>query len=486
MGNSLTAEQIPTPVADDTSTCTAWGITFGYWVSPQIPGWHMDLAELIIAETTVFTAVFSMWVGSCTITLFRNDGSVGADNVFTRIGTDHGMIMHVPAPPTRVGYIFAGWATDAAGNYPFDLSVGAMSEGCCMYLYAQWKPEAILYQQVFFHGNGGSPATQRVEFVLGETYGALFEQIQAPTKDGGWWEFIGWFTAPRSGTLIRADDIVTVDSPRVLYALWSEPGTGPSRTAIFDSNGGHPEIQAAHVVGSPWDNPTMAHLFEQVIEPSKEGYRFIGWFRDGKQLFANDPAGDAVAQWEPSPINFCDVAADRWYHDYIQFIAHHNIMRGTGGNYFSPGNDFSRAMLATTLWRMADEPAGAAQPGFQDVAPGRWYSDAVAWAFDKGVVEGMGPTTFAPADAITREQFAAMLFRYANATGVDTTVPDTFDWVRFTDRHTTSDWAENAMRWAVYNGLIAGTSDTTLSPQGNATRAQSAAILMRFMQAFGT
>jgi hypothetical protein len=115
---------------------------------------------------------------------------------------------------------------------------------------------------------------------------------------------------------------------------------------------------------------------------------------------------------------------------------------------------------------------------------GQWYSGAIAWAYREGIIEGIGLDTFAPHAPITREEMAVMFFRYAESAGYDTSVPSTFHWNRFTDRGNVSNWAEEAMRWAVHNGIIIGTSPTALSPQGTATRAQCATILTRYVETF--
>lgn len=496
VGSSLTAEQLPTPVTD-TSTCTAWGSTFGYWRSPQIPGWYPDLTELVITEATTFVAVFSVWVGSCTITLLRNDGSVGADNVFMRIPTDHGLIIYVPESPIREGYIFAGWTTDAAGNDPFDLSVGQVSTGGCINLYAQWEPlsTAPLVTVTFgYSGPGTLVGNMTTQVPVGSSLTA--EQIPAPVADpascGRFPEFLRWASPQIHGLHLDLTELI-ITQATTFTAVFGSPTAGAHITLLRNDG----SIGADNVFGTV--ETDHGKILSVPAPPTREGYIFAGWATDAAGSASFDLIVGAMAsgciylyaQWEPvvalPPITFTDVAADRWYHDYIQFVAHHNIMQGVGDNRFSPGDDFSRAMLATTLWRMSFEPPwwfGEELPDFQDVAPDRWYSTAVIWAFTIGVVQGFDATTFAPADSVTREQFATMLFRYAEATGIDTTVPDALDWARFKDRHTISDWAEDAMVWAVYHGLIFGTSDTTLSPQEGATRAQSAAILMRFMQTF--
>jgi len=175
------------------------------------------------------------------------------------------------------------------------------------------------------------------------------------------------------------------------------------------------------------------------------------------------------------------VASGSWYYSYVRFAVENEIMQGVGGNNFAPHSNLNRAMLATILWRIAGEPEVDGDPSFDDVRPGQWYSDAITWAFDEEIVMGISDDEFAPYANITRAQFATMMFRFAQAADEDTSVPDDFDLSQFADLADLPAWAQEAMAWAVYNGLIQGSTATTLNPQGDATRAQAAAILMRYM-----
>ena len=150
---------------------------------------------------------------------------------------------------------------------------------------------------------------------------------------------------------------------------------------------------------------------------------------------------------------------------------------------FAPETEMTRSMLVTVLWRLAGQPAAASGIDFTDVAAGQWYSDAVKWASANGVVNGMTANTFGVSGNITREQMAAMLYRYAQYAGLDTTA--SVDLSIYKDSGDISAYAEDAMAWAVANGLIGGMTADTLVPGGNATRAQVATILVRFAEKFG-
>ena len=187
---------------------------------------------------------------------------------------------------------------------------------------------------------------------------------------------------------------------------------------------------------------------------------------------------------QPSGLPFTDVAEGDWYYDAVSYAYENGLMTGTSATLFAPGTTTSRAMLATLLWRLEGEPAVTGAASFTDVAAGTWYTDAVAWAASEGVVNGVGDgSAFAPNDTITREQMAVMLYRYAQYKDYDVTQGGMAA-REYADYESISSWAVPAVEWAVNAGLISGTSATTLSPQGSATRAEIATILMRFVEAF--
>lgn len=179
---------------------------------------------------------------------------------------------------------------------------------------------------------------------------------------------------------------------------------------------------------------------------------------------------------------FSDVSANAWYTSAVQYAVEHGLMAGVGNNRFGPEEPMTRAMLVTVLWRYAGRPEAGKNP-FTDVPAGQWYTEAVTWAAENGVVSGVGNGRFAPNGNITREQMASILFRYAKLTGLD--ISKRGELAGFPDEGQVSSWAREALSWAVGEGIISGTAEggrTILKPQGNATRAQVASILMRFIR----
>lgn len=196
-----------------------------------------------------------------------------------------------------------------------------------------------------------------------------------------------------------------------------------------------------------------------------------------------EPENPLVEPEDPSveqPLSpFDDVSTDDWYYDAVQFVLQNGMMNGTGAATFAPNATTTRAMIVTMLNRLENEP-NAAVSGFADVPAGQWYTDAVSWAAANNIVNGTGVTTFAPDQAITREQMAAILYRYAQYKGYDVTASN--DLSSYTDVSQISAYATTAMQWANAEGLITGDTATTINPLGNATRAEVATILMRFVE----
>ena len=188
--------------------------------------------------------------------------------------------------------------------------------------------------------------------------------------------------------------------------------------------------------------------------------------------------------FEQAPLPFPDVTEGDWFYDAVRYAYENGLMDGVGDNLFAPNSETTRAQLVTILHRLAGEPEPGGDSGFADVETGTWYTDAVAWAAENGIVNGVSDTEFAPGDDITREQLAAILYRYAACQGYD--VSQRADLSGFGDAESISGYAQEALSWAHAQGLVLGFEDGSLRPQGTASRAQIAAVLMRFLAAVPT
>ena len=175
---------------------------------------------------------------------------------------------------------------------------------------------------------------------------------------------------------------------------------------------------------------------------------------------------------------FTDVDEDSWYHEYVDFMVQNGYMNGVSDTLFDVSGTTTRGQLVTILYRIAGEPSvdGMKNP-FADVEAGFWYTDAIIWAANAGVVNGMSETQFMPNEMVTRQQIVTILYRYAKAEPVSED-----HLAGFTDADLVADFAKDAMNWAVGEGLVNGVSDTLLAPNDTAIRVQICAIVMRFLE----
>lgn len=201
-----------------------------------------------------------------------------------------------------------------------------------------------------------------------------------------------------------------------------------------------------------------------------------------KAVFA--PVQAEEPQPEPEALPFADVPEDAWYADAVAYVYEQGLMTGTGDTTFAPDVTTSRSMIAAILWRQAGSPAADDAVDFSDVAQGQWYSEAVRWAASEGIVGGYGDGAFGTDDPITREQFAVMLYRFAQHQGCDVSVGEDTNILSYTDAQEISEYAVPALQWACGAGILQG-DGAALSPQGQTTRAEAAAMLMRFCQTCG-
>ena len=231
--------------------------------------------------------------------------------------------------------------------------------------------------------------------------------------------------------------------------------------------------------------------------PTRDGYVFAGWYLDSAFTTPFDTemvinrSYTLYAKWvelgecegtieDNCPcLKFYDLDPTMWYHRGVDYVLNRGMMNGVATTQFAPDWDVTRAMLVTVLWRAEGKPAGA-DTTFTDLEDGLYYVDAVKWAAANGVVNGYSDTVFAPNDAITREQFAAIMYRYAKNKGYDVTVGENTNILSYSDYDAISEYAIEAMQYTLGSGLIKGRTETTLNPKDNTTRAEMATILYRF------
>ena len=180
---------------------------------------------------------------------------------------------------------------------------------------------------------------------------------------------------------------------------------------------------------------------------------------------------------------FADVPESYWAYDAIQYVYGEGLMAGTSGSTFNPEGTTTRGQIVTILWRLSGSPVVNYLMDFDDVDPAAYYAEAIRWATSEGIAGGYGGGVFGPDDPITREQLAVMLHRYAQHEGYDVSIGEDTNILSYADAFTVSEYAVSALQWACGAGIISGTGDgSTLTPQGEATRAQAATVLMRFCE----
>ncbi len=185
----------------------------------------------------------------------------------------------------------------------------------------------------------------------------------------------------------------------------------------------------------------------------------------------------------PVEYRFADIKAGEWYTKYVQYVYGNGLMTGSSDTTFAPSASLSRAMLVTVLYRMAGSPSSTAKSSFKDVKDSsKWYYNAVAWASENGIINGYGDESFGIDDNITREQMAAIFYRYAKYKGYDVSAGDDINILSYDDSLQISEWAYPALQWAIGEGIITGTSSDRLSPAGTATRCEAAAVITRFKE----
>lgn len=249
-------------------------------------------------------------------------------------------------------------------------------------------------------------------------------------------------------------------------------------TVKFETNGGseveNQKVKSNSKVTKPED-------------PTREGYKFEGWFVDEELESAYDfdtkvtKSFTLYAKWEEEYKNpFVDVKRSQWFYDAIKFANQNKIFNGMSSTTFEPDTAMTRAMFVTVLYRLVGEPEVNGESKFVDVVEGSYYEKAVIWAEKYGIVKGISDTEFAPDVEITREQMSAIMHRFAKYMGYDVSVGEDTNILSYEDFAEISEYAIPSMQWAVGAGLMKGQTDSILNPRATTTRAEVATLLQRF------
>ena len=387
----------------------------------------------------------------------------------------------------QIGYHFKGWQVESPAGLVITNNKFTMPDGNVdvKAIFEKDAPPAPTEFIVTFDGNGGTPSVGSMT-----TTDRKLTSLPSASRSGSY-SFYGWYTEKSGGTKITTDTVFHANA--TVYAHWTYTGGDGGDynppvtyyTLRFETGGGSdiPSVQGTY--------NTYIDLTKYV--PTWRGHAFIGWYSE--RSLTNKVSGVCLtkdmtvyAGWrvDENPgtgVNpFTDISEKDWFYGDVMFVYENGLMLGTSKTLFSPHGTAMRGMMATILWRMEGSPVPKGKNSFTDVEAGKWYADAITWTAENGIFAGYGKDKFGPDDPITREQLAAIFYRYADYKGYDLTVKGDLD--KFKDADKITDYAKTAMQWAVGSGLVKGKSGNLLDPQGTATRAEIAAMLHRFIEKY--
>lgn len=455
----------------------------------EFKAWEIGGTEYKVGDSytvLVDTEIKALWENSVitpttyTVTVSNDgNGTASASHAKAAAGTE----ITLTATP-QIGYHFKEWQVESPAGLVITTNKFTMPDGNVdvKAIFEKDAPPAPTEFIVTFDGNGGTPSVGSMT-----TTDRKLPSLPSASRSGSY-SFYGWYTEKSGGTKITMDTVFHANA--TVYAHWTYTGGGYNPpvtyyTLRFETGGGSdiPSVQGTY--------NTYIDLTKYV--PAWRGHAFIGWYSE--RSLTNKVSGvyltkdmTVYAGWrvDENPgtgVNpFTDISEKDWFYGDVMFVYENGLMLGTSKTLFSPHGTAMRGMMATILWRMDGSPVPKGKNSFTDVEAGKWYADAITWTAENGIFAGYGKDKFGPDDPITREQLAAIFYRYADYKGYDLTVKGDLD--KFKDADKITDYAKTAMQWAVGSGLVKGKSGNLLDPQGTATRAEIAAMLHRFIEKY--
>ena len=458
----------------------------------EFKAWEIGGTEYKVGDSytvLVDTEIKALWENSVitpttyTVTVSNDgNGTASASHAKAAAGTE----ITLTATP-QIGYHFKGWQVESPAGLVITNNKFTMPDGNVdvKAIFEKDAPPAPTEFIVTFDGNGGTPSVGSMT-----TTDRKLTSLPSASRSGSY-SFYGWYTEKSGGIKITTDTVFHANA--TVYAHWTYTGGGGGDynppvtyyTLRFETGGGSdiPSVQGTY--------NTYIDLTKYV--PTWRGHAFIGWYSE--RSLTNKVSGVCLtkdmtvyAGWrmDENPgtgVNpFTDISEKDWFYGDVMFVYENGLMLGTSKTLFSPHGTAMRGMMATILWRMEGSPVPKGKNNFTDVEAGKWYAEAITWTTENGIFAGYGKDKFCPDDPITREQLAAIFYRYADYKGYDLTVKGDLD--KFKDADKITDYAKTAMQWAVGSGLVKGKSGNLLDPQGTATRAEIAAMLHRFIEKY--
>ncbi len=276
----------------------------------------------------------------------------------------------------------------------------------------------------------------------------------------------------------------SIKAPKALGGFWlGEFDNGPDSGWMYTVDGDHPGVGLKDYELSDGDRVIWHYVDDHILEEKNGSGKYHYRWLEAEDIDPDEYAqeqDETEKETESSVTDFADVKPGDWFYEDVSFAVEEGLFEGTSNTAFSPNSAMTRAMLVTVLYRLDGEQKASVALTFADIKGGQYYTEAVRWAVEQGIVNGYDGSRFGPNDRVTREQLAAILYRYAQYRKLDTSASESL--MDYADFSEISVYALKALKWAKAENLIGGRSADTLAPGGNATRAEVAAILHRFVE----
>ena len=312
--------------------------------------------------------------------------------------------------------------------------------------------------------------------------------VEDDGRNGEYWLTDGWYYYEVSEDGYVSDSgWFEVDQSAVSFSVRLEDDT-EYRVWVETTSGGSFEADTTYAKEGEWVyitvKPNLGYTLEELTVTRPNGSE-LKLERVRENYYRFEMPGVRVTvdgSFVRTTLPFTDVSLSDWFYEAVNYVYLNELMDGVSTTRFAPDTATNRAMVVEILYRMAGSPSVSGTSAFTDVSAAAWYADAVKWATDSGVVEGRSATVFDPNAAVSRQELAAMLYRYAQYKGYDVSIGENTNILSYTDVAGVAEYAMSAMQWACGSGVVNGTAAGVLSPNGSATRAQLATMLMRFIE----
>lgn len=435
-----------------------------HYINVTNPGWHCSVnvpSGAYCGEDV--TIKLSNFDTGYTLSYLKVDG------VYVKPYAYNGYLAYTFKMPSHSVAIEVG-TTNVSGKYYIDTSYDSTLGGVEVWVNNNYTGNN-------WHQGSWADHNDSVSFKVKPYYSDDVVSVSVVGKQTGWTysydynSYSGWYTF----SMPREDVTISVDFRSGVHKVYVDKVTDGKLT-VSDDWAKYGQI--VYITAVPDYGCTLSSLSVRTATGDSV-HVYNAQKADTYYFYMPDQyvSVSAVFTGKYTSVPFNDVSYGDWYYNAVQFVYSRGIMDGVDYYKFAPNGTITRGMILTMLWRMAGEPFEMPVTSFTDVEIGRYYTTAVAWACRNGIADGMGESTFGPNDAITREELVTLLYRYAQYFGhscIGTSIEG------FADAGSVSSYAYNAMCWAYKAGVVTGTTGSRLNPQGTASRAEAAQMIMSF------